>query len=539
MRRFLAHQLYTAQALIVSLGLLTACQRPLVTTSPATTLRKSGMASAAVALPNPVLPGDFPDPSVTKVGTTYWATATSSNWGPAFPLLKSSNLTSWELVGHVFPDGPPGWADYYFWAPEISQEKNKTYVYYTAHRRGGNLAVGVASATNPAGPYTDHGPLVGQPHGSIDGFPMRDEKGELYLIWKEDGNSVQEPTPIWAQRMNEERTALVGEKVELFRNDASTWEGNLVEGVSMVRHDGYFYAFYAANGCCGSGCTYATGVARAENLLGPWEKYTRNPVLMNNDTWKCPGHGTVVEDKGRWYLLHHAYNNDGRQFVGRQGVLSEFVWTESGWPTFKGGSTPVSANPLFPRLFTDDFKGAVLQPSWQWPIEQRPAFSLQGGQLHLTARPDHSGAALGQSVTSPNFIASTTLTNYAALPAGAHAGLAVHGDEDNTLALLAGNGKIQLARTEKGQLKVLEETALPATKTVLMMLDAKEGSRFAFVWSADGGQNWHKMPADGTKVDGSYLPPWDRGIRAGLLVKGPNSAEAVFEDFKLTSSLSK
>lgn len=535
---FLLHRMYLVQCVAVSIGLLGSCQRLAVTTG--SEAAHKSVSTKAASLPNPVLPGDFPDPSVTKVGNTYWATATSSNWGPAFPLLKSVDLTNWELVGHVFPDGPPDWADYYFWAPEISQEKGKTYIYYTAHRRGGNLAVGVASATNPAGPYTDHGPLVGQPHGSIDGFPIRDEKGELYLIWKEDGNSVQEPTPIWAQRMNEERTALIGDKQELFRNDASTWEGNLVEGVSMVRHDGYFYAFYAANGCCGSGCTYATGVARAENLLGPWEKYSQNPVLVNNETWKCPGHGTVVEDKGRWYLLHHAYNTDGKQFVGRQGVLSEFVWTESGWPAFRGGSTPVAASPALPKLFTDEFTGSVLQPSWQWPIEQRPTFSLQGGQLHLTARPDHSGAALGQSIYAHDFIASTTLTNYAVLPAGTRAGLAVHGDEDNTLALLAGDGKIQLTRTEKGQYKLLEEVALPATKTVQMMLDAKEESRFAFVWSSDGGRNWNKMPSDGTKVDGSNLPPWDRGIRAGLLVKGPNTAEAVFENFRLTSpSLTK
>jgi beta-xylosidase len=484
-----------------------------------------------------VLAGDYPDPSVTKVGNTYWATATSSNWGPAFPLLKSDNLTSWELVGHVFPDGPPAWADYYFWAPEISQENGRTYVYYTAHQRGGNLAVGVASAPSPAGPYTDHGPLVGQPHGSIDGFPMRDESGRLYLIWKEDGNSVQEPTPIWAQRMNEERTALVGEKVELFRNDASTWEGNLVEGVSLVRHDGYFYAFYAANGCCGSGCTYATGVARAENLLGPWEKYSRNPVLMNNDTWKCPGHGTVVEDKGHWYLLHHAYNTDGQQFVGRQGVLSEFVWTESGWPAFKGGSTPVAGTGAWQRPFNDEFTGPALRSSWQWPIEQRPYFQLQNGQLHLTARPDHSGAALGQTTTSPNYTAVTTLRNYTALPAGTRAGVAAHGDQDNALALLADSQKLALTRIEKGETRILEEAVLPADKSVQLWLRAREGRRFSFLWSVDGGKTMHQLPADGTSVDGSFLPPWDRGIRAGLLVQGPSSTKAVFDFFSLSNQL--
>ncbi|SNC67599.1 Beta-xylosidase [Hymenobacter gelipurpurascens] len=518
--------------LLISLGAFGSCQQHL-TTSASTGVGSMVPASAALSIANPVLAGDFPDPSVVKVGNAYWATATSSNWGPAFPLLMSQNLTSWELVGHVFPDAPPAWADYYFWAPEISQEGNKTYVFYTAHKRGGNLAVGVASATNPAGPYTDHGPLVGQPDGSIDGFPMRDEKGQLYLIWKEDGNSVQQPTPIWAQRLNEERTALVGEKQELFRNDPSTWEGNLVEGVSMVRRDGYFYAFYAGNGCCGNGCTYATGVARSKTLLGPWEKYAQNPVLVNNDTWKCPGHGTVVENQGRWYLLHHAYNTASQEFVGRQGVLSELTWTATGWPAFTGGSTPAQAAAPAPRSFTDEFTTTTLQPSWQWPIEQRPMFMLQSGQLRLTARPDHSGAALGQSTTSPNYTATTSLLQPASLAKGSRAGLAAHGDPDNTLALLAGGGTVQLTQIEKGKTKVVAEAPLPANQAVQLRMQARQGSQFTFAWSTDAGTTWHNLPADGAAIDGRYLPPWDRGIRAGVLVQGPATATASFERFSL------
>lgn len=213
-----------------------------------------------------VLPGDYPDPSVMKFGDTYWASATRSNWLPAFPLLKSKDLVNWETTGFVF-NTMPEWADYYFWAPEISAENGKVYVYYAAHKKNGNLCVGVASANTPEGPYRDHGPLMCQEVGSIDAFPIRDENGKLFLIWKEDGNSVGKSTPIWAMEMNEERTALVGEKKELFRNSES-WEANLVEGVSMMRHGQYIYAFYAAAGCCGSGCTYTSGIARAKNLMG-------------------------------------------------------------------------------------------------------------------------------------------------------------------------------------------------------------------------------------------------------------------------------
>ncbi len=193
-----------------------------------------------------VMRGDHADPSVVKIGNTYWASATTSNWFPAYPILKSKDLVNWKMEGYVFKE-LPAWADYYFWAPEISYEKNKVYIYYAAHKKGGNLCLGIASADKPEGPYKDHGPLMCQEVGSIDAFPMRDEQGKLYIIWKEDGNSVNKPTPIWAQEMNEERTALIGEKIELFRNEKG-WESNLVEGVSMIKQGGILLCFLCSSG---------------------------------------------------------------------------------------------------------------------------------------------------------------------------------------------------------------------------------------------------------------------------------------------------
>src|SRR5215210_296213 len=76
-----------------------------------------------------VLPGDHPDPSIVKIGDTYWASATTSNWLPAYPLLQSKDLIHWAPKGFVFNEAPE-WADYYFWAPEISHKNGKVYVYY-------------------------------------------------------------------------------------------------------------------------------------------------------------------------------------------------------------------------------------------------------------------------------------------------------------------------------------------------------------------------------------------------------------------------
>ena len=55
---------------------------------------------------NPAIAGDYPDPSVIRDGDDFWAVATSSEWGPHFPILHSKNRGPWELKGYVFPQKP-------------------------------------------------------------------------------------------------------------------------------------------------------------------------------------------------------------------------------------------------------------------------------------------------------------------------------------------------------------------------------------------------------------------------------------------------
>src|SRR4051812_5524867 len=62
-----------------------------------------------------ILRGDHPDPSIAKIGDSYWASATTSNWMPAFPILKSPDMVQWTTEGYIF-NKLPDWADYYFWA---------------------------------------------------------------------------------------------------------------------------------------------------------------------------------------------------------------------------------------------------------------------------------------------------------------------------------------------------------------------------------------------------------------------------------------
>ena len=470
-----------------------------------------------------VMRGDHADPSVVKIGDTYWASATTSNWFPAYPLMSSKDLVHWSDKGYVFTE-KPAWADFYFWAPEISYEKGKVYIYYAAHKKDGNLCISVASADNPAGPYKDHGPLICEEAGSIDAFPMRDENGKLFIIWKEDGNSVNKPTPIWAQEINEDRTAVIGEKKELFRNNLK-WESNLVEGVSMMRIGEYFYAFYAAAGCCGIGCSYQSGVARSKNLLGPWEKFAGNPLIPTTGQWKCPGHGTPVIKDGKYYFLYHAYDKQTNIFTGRQGLLQEFKLTSDKWIAFVNSNKP---SPITLKSMTDEFTGNQLSSKWQWSVFQTPAVNLKNGQLFLTGDNKYaSGSYIGTKVLSGKYDAVATLD---LTKSSAAAGLAAIGDDQNTITLLHYRNRLQIIQQKEGKDSVLADVATDAAKLLTLKLSVTKSRYFKFFVSNDG-KTFRQLNKNA--IDGAYLPPWDRALRIGLVSKGTKNELAVFDKFSL------
>lgn len=492
---------------------------------------------------NPVLPGDYPDPSVIRVGQHYWATATTSQWAPIFPLLHSTDLVNWRQVGSVF-QAPPAWSAGSYWAPEIVADAGRFFIYYTARKMGGPLCVAVADADAPQGPYTDRGPLVCQEVGSIDAAAITDENGRRYLTWKEDGNSRKRPTPLWAQPLSEDGTRLTGEPREIFRNEAP-WEGHLVEGQFLLRRGGWFYMFYSADACCGRRCHYKLGAARARKLLGPWERHPGNPLLEGNDDWRCPGHGTIVDaPSGRTYLLYHAYHPQDFQYVGRQGLLDEVTWGPDGWPAINGGRGPSASAPLppgaspgsRPARFRDDFTAGALDPRWQWPWDQSPAPRVEDARLRLRTG-SHSIAVAARQTAARTFTA-TAVVDVASLQAGARAGLAAFGNRDNLIAATVERGSggraspeaitVSVWETRGGQPATLATDTVRAAGRLHFRLEALDGRRFRFAVGPDG-RDWKTLPNGAERGD---LPPWDLGVRVALIVAGAD-ASAAFDAFTL------
>ena len=161
----------------------------------------------------------YGDPAVFKDGVDYWLVATSNDAPDAFPILHSRDLLHWECLGFAFPEGEePEWAakgrnvaD--FWAPEMHKAGAEYWLVFTARQVNNALAIGLARAPTPLGPWIDNGaPLIsGKPvnttglgydssmpqmsGGVIDPHLFIDADGERYLFWKDDTNSIW-PRPL-------------------------------------------------------------------------------------------------------------------------------------------------------------------------------------------------------------------------------------------------------------------------------------------------------------------------------------------------------
>jgi arabinan endo-1,5-alpha-L-arabinosidase len=294
---------------------------------------------------NPVFDHDAPDPSVIRADGRYYAYTTQSVYLDLveIPILISRDLVRWRLVGDAFPSAPEwvvGGAAGDMWAPHIVNWRGRYLLYYAARRAAaGDMAIGVAVATRPRGPFTDLGhPLLtrqpGQPpYTAIDPFVFAFD-GTLFLYW---GSNDQ---PIRVAKLSPDGLHVVGRASNLVQPvPVSGRYGGLVEGPWVLEHGGWLYLMYSVGDCCSERANYSVFVARSRSPLGPFVNGPANPILQANKHFWAVGHNATVRDsKGNDWVVYHARVR-GSFSDDRDLMIDRIVW-RNGWPTVNRGAGP-------------------------------------------------------------------------------------------------------------------------------------------------------------------------------------------------------
>ena len=267
-----------------------------------------------VPYPDPVLPGDAPDPFVTYDAEHgyYYALYTECSRISILRAKTLSGLASGErlVIFRAIPEENGIYGD--LWAPEMHRIGDRWYVYSsgrTIPRPEGVVWVGgyrlITFASRTSDPFDgfDYCGIADKEHQAIDPTVTRAPDGRLLLCHVihglGDGLFLRELTA---------PTVLSDEIVHLCSPD-SVGEGRVNEGAFFVKSpNGRIFIVYSAFGCFDdryrlSVMEYTGG---AFDSSESWQK-DDEPLLTSFDGLYGPGHASFfTAEDGRLYVAFHA-----------------------------------------------------------------------------------------------------------------------------------------------------------------------------------------------------------------------------------------
>ncbi len=377
---------------------------------------------------NPVLHADYSDPDVIRVGSEFWLTASSFTATPGLPILRSTDLVNWTLVGHALCQVPdPSYAALRpgcgVWAPSIREHGGRFWIFFPLPDEG----IFVTVAPHPAGPWSEPW-LLQEAKGWIDPCPFWDDDGNAWLFHAYANSRAGVRDRLHVRRMAPDASRLLGDGVEIVHAPHHPF----LEGPKVHKRDGWYYVMAP-----GGGVPIGWQVAfRSRHITGPYEEKIvlhRGSTAING-----PHQGAFVDTpSGDWWFIHF---QDLGPF-GRVSHLQPVAWPSGhDWPRIGTAALDLAApEPGEPVAWarnallrpgalriapatSDSFDSARLGPQWQWNANHDPAWAeLLGASdtvpsgLRLHARPvppsglDYAPHLLLQKFPARAFTAIATL----------------------------------------------------------------------------------------------------------------------------------
>jgi arabinan endo-1,5-alpha-L-arabinosidase len=299
------------------------------------------------------------DPVMIKQADTYYLFAT----GRGISVASSTDMINWKREASVFSTAlpwvndtiVPGNRPLDIWAPDISYQNGKYYIYYSVSAFGKNTsAIGVATNTtlNPTDPaylWVDHGPLITSiaiknDWNAIDANLIIDEQGDPWIdfgSWWSGIKMVKLNKDLISLAKPEKWIALA-ERDRSFRPEDRANDKPGIEGPFIFKKNDYYYLFVSFDRCCrGVNSDYNVVAGRSLKATGPYidkagvdMRYGGGTtVVKGNADWPGVGHNSAYTIDGRDILVFHGYDakDNGRSKL----IIREIIWDAEGWPTVK------------------------------------------------------------------------------------------------------------------------------------------------------------------------------------------------------------
>jgi beta-xylosidase len=464
---------------------------------------------------NPVLYADYSDPDAIRVGDMYYMTSSSFSNAPGLPLLQSSDMVNWELVGHALASLPPAamfavpQPGKGVWAPALRHHDGKFWIFYPDPDNG----VYVMTAPQFTGPWTaPHLLLPGK--GIIDPAPLWDDDGQAWLVhgWARSRSGINNILTL--RSMDAGATRLLDVRGKDIVDGDKLPGYHTVEGPKLYKANGYYYIFAPAGGVEHGW----QSVFRSRRIEGPYE----DKIVMAQGTSVVngPHQGAWVSgaDGSDWFL-----HFQDRGAYGRVVHLQPMRWRD-GWPVIgtdadgDGVGEPVLSydkpagrdrGVLTPPT-SDEFSSPRLGLQWQWnanPAAGWHSLDARRGFLRLYAQPAAGSVRMAPSVLTQKFPAPVFTVDARIEPHGTRlrrAGLVVLGIQYAWLGLRQEGGATQLVLS-RCTLPALPPAPAPAppvipvcdertetlasvTGPVHLRAQVEEGAMVQFSYSQDGVQ---------------------------------------------------
>ena len=480
---------------------------------------------------NPILAGGYPDPSICKVGDTFYLVNSSFEYFPGLPIHKSTDLINWELIGHGLhresqASSTVNLVDVQsnggIHAPTIRYNKGVYYiistnVYYDAEKNKADMVNFIITANNPAGPWSDPIHIEGAP--GIDPDLFFDDNGRVWYVGNQapENPSFDGEGEIWLQELDLNQFSLVGEKHLLWRGACG---GVWAEGPHMYKKDGKYYLIIAEGG---TSFNHAVMVAMSENIEGPYISNPRNPILtsrhLSYDNWvNSTGHGDIVElDDGRYYMVILGIRNEINRGsnMGRETFIAPlswerepFEWKENKdlWPVVSpiSGKVEKENDVIFTNStqinsynFRDDFNSKTLGLKWNFrrlPLENIYSLDKREGFLRIFSNQNiikerHRAALMGFKQNQTNFEYFTSM-NFNPENNKSEAGISIFQKDDNylnfTVVKKDGNFFIKVNAYNNNKLILKDEQLIPDYKGKIKLKISSEEGEYKLFYSTRG-----------------------------------------------------